>query len=180
MLLSAGASLLLVVDVQERLAPAIEGGAAVIERVRTLIRAARLLDIPVLATEQYPRGLGPTVAEVAALLPPGAVLEKIHFSCAAEPGFLDRVRAFSRPQILVAGTEAHVCVLQTAFGLKEAGFSVHVAADAVGSRDPANRSLALDRMRLAGIPAVSTEMAVFEWLHRADHPVFKDVLALIK
>ncbi len=180
MLLAAEDSILLVVDLQERLLPAIAGAERVVERAGILVKAAGILQVPVLATEQYPRGIGATVPELAAAIGPGATVEKIHFSAAAEPGFLDRIRSLERRQIVICGTEAHVCVLQTAVGLRALGYDVYVAADATGSRDPENRALALSRMMGAGIRVVSTEMVAFEWMGRAGTPVFKDVLALIK
>src|SRR4051812_1244737 len=136
MLLLSGRSILLVVDVQERLAPAISESERVVDRIAVLLRAARELDVPALATEQYSKGLGSTVASLAALLPPDGVVEKIHFNAALEPGFVVRLRGLDRTQIVVTGTEAHVCVLQTVLGLKAAGFDCFLVADAVGSRDP--------------------------------------------
>ncbi len=150
MLLSARRSILLVVDVQERLAPAIDGGEAATARAGIMVLAARRLGVPVLASEQYPRGLGPTVPALRTLLEPGEVVEKIHFSLAHEPGFVERIRGLDRPQVVVCGMEAHVCVLQSALGLLAAGFEVYLAADATGSRLPENRRIALDRMRAEG------------------------------
>lgn len=171
-LLCAGTSTLLVVDVQSRLVPAIHEGAAVVGRVVWLVRLAQALGIPVAATEQYPQGLGPTVPDVAALMPAGAIGSKVHFSCAAA-GCLDALPGAARPQVVVAGIEAHVCVLQTAFGLAAQGREVFVVADAVGSRDPANRALALERMGQRGIGIVSGEMVGFEWLERAGTERFR-------
>lgn len=180
MMLSRSRSVLLVVDVQDRLAPAIHDGGAVLGRIETLLRAAGRLGVPVAATEQYPRGLGRTVAGISALLDPGAIVEKIHFSAAEEPGFVERLRGHDRRQVVVAGMEAHVCVLQTALGLATAGFDPFVVADAVGSRTAADKALGLERLRGEGVRIVSTEMVVFEWLHRAGTPEFKDVVNLIK
>ena len=180
MLLRAQDSVLLVVDVQERLAPAIHETDAIVETIRTLLTAAAEFAIPVLATEQYSKGLGATIPPVAELLPPGAAVEKIHFSAAHEPGFLDRIRSLDRRQIVVTGTEAHVCVLQTTLGLTQAGFDCFLVADAVGSRVPANRDLGIQRMRGCGVEIVTSEMVMFEWLHRAGTPTFKRVLPLIK
>lgn len=180
MLLDSERSILLVVDVQERLATAIHEVEAVVGSIRKLLRAAAELGVPVLATEQYSKGLGHTVAPVAELMPTGAVIEKINFGAAREPGFMDRVRRLDRSQIVVAGTETHVCVLQTTLGLVEAGFDCFLAADAVGSRVPLNRDLALERMRGRGVQIVTSEMVMFEWLARADTPAFKKVLPLIR
>jgi nicotinamidase-related amidase len=144
------------------------------------MRAAERLAIPVLISEQYPKGLGPTVGELLALAPADAQVEKIHFSCAFSPEAKGRLDALGRKQVVIAGIEAHVCVLQTALGLKEAGYEVAVVADACSSRDPNNHRLAMDRMAANGIEVVSVEMACFEWLHCAGTPEFKDVSRLIK
>jgi nicotinamidase-related amidase len=180
MLLLSGQSILLVVDVQERLAPAISESEKIIGRISTLLKAARELDVPVLATEQYPKGLGSTVAPVAGLLPLDGVVEKIHFNAALELGFVDRLRGLGRTQIVVTGTEAHVCVLQTTLGLKAAGFDCFLVADAVGSRDPDNRLSGVERMRANGVEIVTAEMVMFEWMCRAGTPAFKRVLPLIR
>jgi nicotinamidase-related amidase len=180
MLLESQRSILLVVDVQERLAPAIAGAEALVERISTLLRAAVELDVPILATEQYSKGLGATVAPLAGLLPPESVFEKIHFNAAFEPGFVERVRELDRPQIVVTGTETHVCVLQTTLGLRAAGFDCFLVADAVGSRDPENRHFGMERMRANGVEIVTSEMVMFEWLRRGSTPAFKRVLPLIR
>jgi nicotinamidase-related amidase len=173
-LLRADASLLLVVDVQVRLVPAIHDGAAVVERIVWLTRLAQALGVPVAATEQYPQGLGPTVPALAALLAPGAIGAKVHFSCAAAD-CLAALPGDQRPQVVIAGIEAHVCVLQTAFGLAAQGREVFIVADAVGSRDPAHRALALERMGRRGIGIVAGEMVGFEWLERAGTERFRAV-----
>jgi nicotinamidase-related amidase len=180
MLLESQRSILLVVDVQERLAPAISGSDLLVDRISTLLRAAAELGVPVLATEQYSKGLGHTIKPLAGLLPAGSVVEKIHFNAAFEPGFVERLRELDRPQIVVTGTEAHICVLQTTLGLKEAGFDCFLVADAVGSRDPDNRRLGMERMRANGVEIVTSEMVMFEWLRRGATPAFKKVLPLIR
>lgn len=173
-LLERERSELLVVDVQQRLLPAIADGEAVRDAVGWLVRLAGELDVPVTVSEQYPRGLGHTDETLAALLGAGArVLEKMHFSCAAEPAFRQALAEGGRDCFVIAGTEAHVCVLQTAIGLHEAGFQVAVVADAVGSRRPQDRDLALARLRESGVDVVSREMVAFEWLHRAGTEVFR-------
>jgi nicotinamidase-related amidase len=178
MLLSAASSALLIVDAQTRLLPAVRDGAAALSRVRLLLQAARELGVPALATEQYPRGLGPTADALADFLPAADRFEKISFSAVREPGFLDRLG--DRPQAVVCGFEAHVCVLQTAVGLLDAGRTVAVVADAVGSRDPRNAERALDRLARAGAWVVTSEMVVFEWMERAGTPAFKRLSGLIR
>jgi nicotinamidase-related amidase len=180
MLLSSERSVLLVVDVQERLMPAVHGHGRVVDNVRILLQAAGHLGVPVIASEQYPKGLGATVAPVRELLPPDAVVEKIHFSAAYEPVFMQRLDRCGRDQIVVCGSEAHVCVMQTALGLRALGRAVFIVADASSSRNPANAEAGIARMGAHGVDVVTTEMVVFEWLRRADSAAFKSVLPLIK
>lgn len=180
MMLSPERSVLVVVDVQERLAPAVHGCDTVVHNVRTLLHAARELRIPTLASEQYPKGLGRTVPALREFLPDSAVVEKIHFSSCGEPGFMQRLDAFGRDQIVLTGMEAHVCVLQTALGLREMGRTVFIVADGTSSRTAANAEFGLQRMRDNGVEAVTTEMVVFEWLQKAGTPTFKTLSALIK
>ena len=173
--LAAATSALLLVDFQARLMPAIADGAARLEQAGKLAAAARLLDVPVLLTEQNPQGLGGTDPSLAEA---GPVLPKMTFDATRAPGFAAALP--QRPTVVVAGCEAHVCVLQTVLGLRGMGRAVAVVADAVGSRLPSSRDLALARMAAAGAQVVSTEMVLFEWLGSADHPRFRAVLALIK
>lgn len=169
-LLSAGSSVLLLIDVQERLMPAISGAADVVENSSRLIRAATRLDVPVTTTEQDPDKLGPTVEPLASLLPAPAVPKS---SFAAD-------LAFPTATVVVCGCEAHVCVQSTVLALRASGHDVAVVADAVGSRAPANRDAALARMRDHGVDVVTTEMVVFEWLGTSKNPAFREVQALIK
>ncbi|MBK1836182.1 hydrolase [Azospirillum sp. YIM B02556] len=181
MILRAQDSVLLVVDVQERLLPAIHESGRVVRNAGMLLKAAAALSVPVLVTEQYPRGLGPTVEAVRADLPAGTpVIEKITFGCTGEPAFNAAVGELNRSQIVLCGTEAHVCVMQTALGLRRQGHAVYLVADAVSSRTPANHAMALERMRDAGVTIVTTEMVLFEWMERAGTPVFKVISALVK
>ena len=170
----------MVVDVQERLAPAIVGGASAVERIGLVLDAAVALRIPVLASEQYPQGLGPTVAELATRLPQSARLAKTHFSCLREPDFAARWSALGRSQVLVCGMEAHVCVLQTALDFLAAGIETFVLADGVGSRREDNRTLALQRLEAAGAIPLPAESAVFEWLEDSDNPAFRSLIARIR
>lgn len=174
MLINREDSLLLVVDVQERLLPAIHDWQRLLDRVMWLVQIAKRLDVPVLATEQYPRGLGPTHAELRALLESGCISEKLHFSCVAA-GICKFPLASTRRQIVVCGIESHVCVLQTVVELREQGKEVFVVADAVSSRDRDDKALALARMRQSGAEVVSGEMVAFEWLKQAGTPLFKEI-----
>ncbi|CAA7616667.1 Isochorismatase hydrolase [Magnetospirillum sp. LM-5] len=180
MLMDAAASSLLIVDVQQNLGPVMADPRAVYRGCSLLLRGAARLDIPVTLSEQYPKGLGPTMGELLELTPPDSVVEKIHFSCAAEPAIKDRLDGFNRKQVVVAGIEAHVCVLQTAIGFHQAGYQVFVVADACSSRLAANHQAAMARMAAAGLSVVTVEMVLFEWLHRAATPEFKDLSRLIK
>lgn len=174
MLMSAERSALLVVDVQERLLPHIYEWQCVLENVLWLVGVAGRIGVPVMATEQYPRGLGHTAPGLAALLPTDAMAEKIHFSCVAD-ACLNDLSGNGRPQIVVCGTESHVCVLQTVLELREQGKDVFLVADAVGSRKPADKALAIERMRQHGVEIVSREMVAFEWLRKAGTPLFREV-----
>jgi nicotinamidase-related amidase len=181
MLLTADSCVLFVVDVQARLLPAMTDPAAVTARACLLMRSARRLGVPMLVTEQYPRGIGATVPELAALATPEETFEKIHFSCTAEPAVRDQLRLLApRRQAVLCGIEAHVCVLQSALGLAAEGWHVAVAADAVGSRRNSDRDAGLARLAAAGVTIATSEMIVFEWLGRADTPEFRDLLKLIK
>ena len=180
MLIDRHQSLLLIVDIQEKLAPAIHEGAAAIANNQRLLAAADRLGVPIVVSEQYVRGLGPTVQDLQPLPPRAQRFEKMHFSCAREPGFLDLIADSGRRRIIVTGMEAHVCVLQTVLGLLDAGYAVCLIEDATSSRTPANRAAAISRMREAGADIVTTEMVLFEWLARAGTDEFRTLLPLIK
>jgi nicotinamidase-related amidase len=183
MLLDRARSQLLVVDVQDRLLPAMHESERMVENCAVLMQAAHRLGIPVTISEQYPKGLGPTVARLDNVKGDAPVMEKLHFSCAAHSGISTRVRGLAsdgRSQIIVCGIEAHVCVLQSALGFADGGLNVFVAADATSSRKPESARVAHDRLAAAGVHIVTTEMAVFEWLHIAGTPEFKDLSKLIK
>lgn len=178
MLINADESVLLVVDVQERLLPVIDDWQRLLDNVMWLVQVAQRLGVPVLASEQYPRGLGPTHVDLRALLPAPDIVEKQHFSCVAagmfQPG-PSRLPGAQRSQVVVCGIEAHVCVLQTVLDLRAQGRQVFVVADAVSSRDPASQALALERMRRHEVEVVSREMVAFEWLKQAGTPLFKEI-----
>lgn len=180
MLIEPQAAQLVVIDIQERLAPAIADGPQATRNARRLLTAAERLAIPILVTEQYVRGLGPTVDALRPLPAAARVREKIHFSAAREPEILAALADPARPQLILAGMETHVCVLQSALGLLAAGHPVFVVADASGSRTPANHAAGLDRLRAAGAGIVTTEMVLFEWLQRAATDDFRALLPLIR
>lgn len=170
-------AMLLVIDVQARLMPVITEADTVTANIGRLLRAAAGLDVPVIVTEQNPAGLGPTVAMPG--LPDRTPFAKMAFDCTREPGF-DDLLPDGPADLVVAGCEAHVCVLQTVLGLLDGGRRVFVVADAIGSRVPANRDRAIERMARHGAEIVTTEMVVFEWLGTARHPRFRETVALVK
>src|SRR5664279_1218665 len=172
MLIDAERSSLLVLDVQTRMVPAITGHEELVANVLWLIGAARKIGVPVAATEQYAKGLGPLVPSVRKLIPQGAIAAKNHFSAVAAQ-CLAALSGLDRAQVVVVGCEAHVCVLQTALELLEDGKEVYVVADCVGSRHPIDRDTALTRMRDDGVRVVTREMVVFEWLAVADTALFR-------
>ena len=177
--IDAQASALVLVDYQTRLMPAIHGADQAVGHARLLARAAHTLDIPVLGTEQNPSGLGPNADAVKSECTHTVI--KTHFDACAD-GLLDALEA-AKPdcrQVVVAGCEAHVCMLQTALGLLRAGKRVWVVANASGSRRPSDHAAAMDRLAQAGATIVTHEMVLFEWLHDCRHPRFRDVLALVK
>lgn len=180
MIIRRDQSLLLIVDIQEKLAPAILNADQAIANAVKLIQAAKHLAVPMLASEQYPKGLGLTVPSLRNVLSTEMIVEKSHFSCFAEPGFSEKLRAQGRHQIVICGMEAHVCVLQTALDIQSAGYSAVVVADAVSSRRIESYELAIARMRTAGVGIVSTEMVLFEWLGQAGTAEFKALLPLIR
>lgn len=179
-LLDAARSQLVLVDYQARLMPAIHGGDEIVRNAVRLAQLARTLGIPTVGTEQSPAKLGPSVPEVRAAC--DAVIAKTHFD--AYPDGLrapvQRALAQGREQVVVAGCEAHVCLLQTALGLLADRLDVWVVMDACGSRSEHNRQAALQRLQAAGARLVTTEMAGFEWVRHAGHPAFKTLQSLVR
>lgn len=183
---SAGRSLvpehvvLVAVDIQERLMPAIDAGAQVLERTLLLLRLSRVLALPVVLTTQYRRGLGDLVSDVREAAPGVEPIDKTSFGCFGEPAFCTRLASIGRPQLLVCGVEAHICVMQTVLGALRAGYDVHVVADAVGARSAASVETGLRRVAMAGAVVSNTEMALYELLGRSDVPAFKQMLPYLK
>ncbi len=177
-------SLLLMVDLQEGLFRAMpkEEGARMVATVRMLVQAAARLGIPVVVTEQYPKGLGPTLPEIGELLPPGSRrFEKRVFSALKRAELRELLLTLpNRRQVIVVGMEAHVCILQTVADLLDGGWIPFVVADGICSRDPERKLYALDRMERGGAVITCGESVVFEWLESADHPRFKEIVALIR
>jgi nicotinamidase-related amidase len=182
-LCSAAQSQLLIIDIQERLAAAMEtkDREGVLNNTSILLQAATLLEIPAVKTEQYPKGLGPTEKGLLDHMPADSnSIEKMSFSCCANDEFCASALEEERKQFIIAGMETHVCVLQTAFELQQRGYQPFVVADAVCSRTGRNRRIALQRMRQAGITITSTESVLFEWLRDATHPQFRTISKMLR
>jgi nicotinamidase-related amidase len=171
-------TVLVVVDVQEKLMPLITGQRRIIWNLRRLLDGAEATGLQALATEQYPQGLGPTVAELAGRLAP--IPSKTAFSCAGCEPFAERLQASGASKALVSGIEAHVCVQQTVLDLLAGGYRVYVPVDAVGSRYPVDYDTALRRMESAGATLTTTESALFEWCQVSGTPTFKKISALVR
>jgi nicotinamidase-related amidase len=169
---------LLVIDVQEKLLPFIRDKNALVRNIAFLVDGAHLLDVPVEATEQYPKGLGGTIEELAQRLPVRP--EKVGFSCCAVPAVPEGFRRAGRQKIVLAGIETHVCVQQTALDLLSLDFRVYIPVDAVGSRFPLDHEVALRRMERAGAILTTTETCLFEWLGGSDHPKFKQASKMVQ
>lgn len=183
LLSDAKRSQLLVIDQQTRLAGAMPADAVeqVLQHSSRLIQAAQSLDIPVLVSEQYPKGLGETESLVKQQLDDRAtVFEKTRFSCCGAEGYNQLISKNNRPQLILTGMETHVCVLQTAMDLLTTGYEVFVVEDAVCSRDIMHKNNALQRLQQAGVIISNYESVLFEWLRDAKHPQFKSISALLK
>jgi nicotinamidase-related amidase len=176
--MSAADTGLLVIDVQEKLMVKIPAAARLIRNIAFLIDAAKIAGLPVQATEQYPKGLGPTVPELAQRLPERP--DKVGFSCCVVPAVAENFRRAARTKIVLAGIESHVCVMQTALDLLAQGAQVYIPADAVGSRYAIDHDYALRRLERAGAVLTTSEACVFEWIGGADHPHFKQISQLVQ
>ena len=174
-------AVVVVIDIQARLTPAMppEMLERVVKYTRALCGAAKELSFPVIATEQYPKGLGPVIPEIRALLP-SPPLEKVHFSCGADAAFAAALEKTGRRQVIVCGMETHVCVFQTVRDLVAAGYEVHVCADAVSSRFEEHRRVGLELCREAGAVVTTAETVIFDLLHRAATDEFKKVSQLVR
>lgn len=178
--LSAENSLVLIIDIQEKLVGALEKDV-IVENAVKIASAAKALEIPVLLTEQYPKGLGHTVPQLQEALPEGSeVVEKTYFNALLEDGMLDKIKSYNKKQIVIFGIETHICVHQTASALIDAGFEVFVIKDACASRNKYEFKQGIEAMLVNGVKPSCVEIALFEWLKGAKNPKFKEVQALIK
>lgn len=173
-------SVLVVVDIQERLAVVMSEREKVIRNTLHLIEAAKLLRLPVIVTEQYPKGLGPTVNEIREALPSYEPIEKLTFSCCSEPGFIKALESTGKKKIILCGMETHVCVLQTCIGSLREGYAVHAVSDAVCSRSKENYKTGIEFMRDAGAVITGTETVLFQLLEKAGTEEFKALTKRIK
>ncbi len=177
---SQESSVLLIVDVQGKLAHLMHEKDSLIQHIGGLICVAEYLDIPTIITEQAPDKIGPTIPEISGLIKDFKPIVKTSFSCCGQPEFMQKLETLNRKQIIVVGIEAHVCVYQTVFELLNSQHEVQVVGDAVSSRTKANKSLALKRIRAFGDDVTSTEMITCELLRSSEHPKFREVINLIK
>lgn len=173
MLVDKNDSLIILVDVQEKLTPLVVEPKALISRCEWLLRLATRLSVPIIISEQYPQGLGKTLEPLNEFHPSKNFIEKVHFSCMQSQAMQDLLNHYKKNQIILIGIEAHVCVLQTAMELRSTGKEVYIVVDAVSSRSAMDKKYALKRMEQEGVHLITSEMVFFEWLRRAGTPEFK-------
>jgi len=179
-LLDRDRSALVIIDVQEKLFPHVHEYERVLARIDLLVTGAKLMGVPILLTEQYPRGLGPTIPQIREMIPEVQPVSKMDFSCAAVDSFREQLAALHRDQVILTGIESHICVAQTALDLTHKGERVIVAADAVSSRRPFDIRIALGRLKQSGLMLSTAESIVFEWLRRAGTEEFKAIQPKLK
>lgn len=180
MLLDVEKSCLVVIDIQDKLNVAMFDPARAVDGAAKLLKGAEIASVPALVSEQYAKGLGPTVEALQPLMPEAGPIDKICFSCVENDTFVERFLETGRQQAVVCGIEAHVCVMQTVVELLEKGVEVFVVADATASRTQENHRIAMERIRDEGGWVVSVEMVLFEWLRYAGTPAFKEISQLVK
>lgn len=179
--LDADLACVALIDLQEKLLPLIPDGQRIVRATTRLLHGAAIFNVPVLVTEQYPKGLGRTVGEIGSACPPTRlVVEKPTFSAWAHSPVRDALRSIDRPQVILAGVETHICILQTALDLRSRDFGVFVVADGVGSRGAFDHEVALDRLRQEGVIVTTVESVLFELCGRCDTPAFRRMIEIIK
>ncbi len=179
-MLQADNTTLMIIDVQGKLAHSMHAKEFLFDNLKRIIRGAQFLDVPILWTEQYPDGLGPTIPEIGDLLSDLKPIAKFSFSCCDDDLFMQRLAELHPENILLTGIEAHICVYQTARDLVRAGYRVEIIADAVASRTPENKHIGLEKSKQAGAAVTGTETVLFELLKTAKDPRFKDILKIVK
>ena len=180
MKLTTGQTVLVMIDIQSKLWNVMYGKEALLENAMKLVKAMRVLGVPIILTEQNPQGLGSTVPELMQSMPEVRALPKFCFNCYQDPGFQRELKPLNRTQVLICGIESHICVHQTVLDLLSHNYEVQVVADVVSSRVQGNKDAALTRMLSEGAKITVTEMAIFELLGAADSPQFKEILKVIK
>ncbi len=173
-------SIIVVVDVQESLAVTMEDRDLIVNNITKLVKAVKVLDIPVVITEQYPKGLGKTVEEISKLFDDFKPLEKISFSCCGEQKFLDKIKESGKKNVILTGMETHICVLQTALDLLDVGYTVGIVEDAVCSYRIEDMDTAIARLTGEGVVSVTTEMIIYEFLIKAGTAEFKALLPVLE
>lgn len=179
-MLTTDKAVLVVIDMQGKLAQSMYCKEQLFENVQKIIKGAQVLGLPLLLTEQNPKGLGPTISEIADLVPGVRRIPKLSFSCCGDESFSKELSGLQRRQVLLSGIEAHVCLYQTTVDLVGSGYEVHVLADAVSSRTADNKAIGLQKMRDAGASITSVETALFELLRAAEGPAFKQIISIVK
>lgn len=180
MRLKSDKAALIIIDVQTKLLAVMHDYPLLLENLKKFVQAAGVLNMPIILTEQYPQGLGPTHPEIAQLIPLVKPIDKTAFSCCLEENFINALRQLNREQLIVCGIEAHVCIYQTCRDLLEKKYEVHLLTDAIDSRRPENKQLAIQKLTHLGVNLSSVEMALFELLRDAQHPAFKTISRIVK
>ena len=176
-MLDTNNSILVIIDIQEKLVKAASNGEKTIINTSKISQAAQILSIPVIITEQYPKGLGATVESITGS--DAFIIEKSSFSAFKEPEFEQKIKSLNRKQVILCGIEAHICVLQTAIDLYKNGYEVYVLKDCVSSRSEEEQNSGLELLKQYGIKVITVEIALFQWLKSSKHPQFKDIQKLI-
>jgi nicotinamidase-related amidase len=179
-MLEVNNTVLMIIDVQEKLARVMHERESLISNLQKLIKGTSVLEVPIIITEQYPQGLGPTLQEIAPLLPGVSPIPKTSFSCWGDDNFVNKFKSLNRRQVLVSGIEGHVCVYQTVCDLISNGFAAYAVTDTITSRTPENRQLAFDMMKQAGARLTGMEAVLFELLRVAKGEHFKKISQIIK
>lgn len=179
-MLTTDKTVLVVIDMQGKLAQSMHCRELLFENVQKMIKGAQALGLPLLLTEQNPRGLGPTIPEIADLVPGVRRISKLSFSCCGDEVFSKELSGLQRRQVLLSGIEAHVCLYQTTVDLVASGYEVHVLADAVSSRTAENKAIGLQKMKDAGASITSVEASLFELLRVAEGPAFKQIISILR
>ena len=173
-------TVLVIIDVQEKLFPYVKDQIHLQKNISKLVETAKLLNLPIIITEHYPKGLGRTMPSIADLAKDALMIEKTSFGCCGDDGFNKAVKKTARKQIILCGIEAHICVAQTAIGLKNSGYDVYLSADAVSSRNAVDAETAIERMKGEGIIVSTAEALLYELMQDASDPLFKEFLQIVK